>query len=83
MLKIYTYPRSRSLRVLWVLEEIGVSYETIRVDFVDQGEGVRSPHPRGKVPFFVDGSVSIEEMSTPRYITVFHRFILIAAIYQR
>ena len=31
-MKIYTYPKSRSLRVLWALEEMGAEYEPIRVD---------------------------------------------------
>lgn len=31
-MQIYTFPGSRSLRVLWTLEELGVEYETIKVD---------------------------------------------------
>lgn len=50
-MKIYTYPKSRSLRVLWVLEEIGVTYEAIKVDLFNRGSNVKSPHPLGKVPF--------------------------------
>lgn len=60
-MKIYTYPKSRSLRVLWALEEIGAIYEPIRVDILSQDLGEKSPHPYGKVPFFTDGSVSISE----------------------
>ncbi|EOW6646474.1 glutathione S-transferase family protein [Cronobacter muytjensii] len=31
---IYTYPKSRSLRVLWTLEELGVNYESIKADIL-------------------------------------------------
>ncbi|EJD6081102.1 MULTISPECIES: glutathione S-transferase family protein [Providencia] len=60
-MKIYTFPRSRSLRVLWTLEELGVDYETVRVDMFSDKPKVKSPHSRGKVPLMVDGDVSIEE----------------------
>ncbi|MBX7020530.1 glutathione S-transferase [Providencia rettgeri] len=59
-MKIYTFPRSRSLRVLWTLEELGVDYETVRVDMFSDKPKVKSPHSRGKVPLMVDGDVSIE-----------------------
>ncbi|MDC9580590.1 glutathione S-transferase family protein [Xenorhabdus sp. PR6a] len=60
-MKIYTFPKSRSLRVLWTLEELGVSYDTIKVDLLNDIPSVTSPHSRGKVPFMVDGDISIEE----------------------
>jgi len=60
-LKIYTYPKSRSLRVLWTLEEIGIAYEPIKVDLLSQNPEVKSPHPYGKVPFLIDEHVSISE----------------------
>ncbi|NCI16607.1 glutathione S-transferase family protein [Cronobacter muytjensii] len=58
---IYTYPKSRSLRVLWTLEELGVNYESIKADILCETPAVASPHPRGKVPFLVDGDVSVCE----------------------
>lgn len=61
MLKIYTYPKSRSLRVLWTLEEMGIDYETVKVDLLTAEPRVKSPHLRGKVPFMTDGEVSIGE----------------------
>ncbi|NMW27008.1 glutathione S-transferase family protein [Escherichia fergusonii] len=60
-MKIYTYPKSRSLRVLWALEEIGISYDTVRVDLFNPDSKVKSPHPFGKVPFLIDEEVSISE----------------------
>ncbi|MGB8927786.1 MAG: glutathione S-transferase family protein, partial [Pantoea agglomerans] len=41
-MKIYTYPKSRSLRVLWALEEMGVNYESIRVDLLNPASEVKS-----------------------------------------
>lgn len=60
-MKIYTFPKSRSLRVLWTLEELGVTYETIKVDLFCQEPEIKSPHSRGKVPFMIDGDIAIEE----------------------
>ena len=34
MMKLYWAPRTRSLRALWVIEEIGHTYERIRLDLV-------------------------------------------------
>ncbi|WP_105679165.1 glutathione S-transferase family protein [Cronobacter dublinensis] len=58
---VYTYPKSRSLRVLWTLEELGVDYDSIKADILFETPTVMSPHPRGKVPFLVDGEVAICE----------------------
>lgn len=60
-MQIYTYPKSRSLRVLWVLEELRISYETTKVDLLEPNPAVKSPHPRGKVPHLIDGNISIGE----------------------
>lgn len=58
---IYTYPKSRSLRVLWLMEELGESYQTERVDLTHSESGTRSPDPAGRVPFLVDGEVKMSE----------------------
>jgi glutathione S-transferase len=55
---------SRSMRVVWVLEEIGVEYDYVKVDLL-KGEG-RSPgylaiNPAGKVPVLVDGDFTLTE----------------------
>ncbi|EOD4282756.1 glutathione S-transferase N-terminal domain-containing protein [Klebsiella oxytoca] len=56
-MQIYTYPKSRSLRVLWVLEELRISYETIKVDLLEPNPAIKSPHPKGKVPYQIDDNV--------------------------
>lgn len=60
-MNIYTYPKSRSLRVIWALEELGATYNTIKVDFTNSVSSVKSPHPYGKVPFLEDGNCAISE----------------------
>ncbi|HGY1166997.1 glutathione S-transferase N-terminal domain-containing protein [Citrobacter freundii] len=44
------------MRVLWVLEELRISYETIKVDPLEPNPAIKSPHPRGKVPYQIDGN---------------------------
>lgn len=61
MLTLYYAPKSRSIRALWMLEEIGCPYERSLVD-IRTGKG-RTPeylklNPHGKVPTLVhDGAV--------------------------
>lgn len=63
-MKVYGCANSRSLRVMWTLEEIGVSYDYQRVDLAS-GAG-RAPeylriNPAGKVPALVVGDVVLTE----------------------
>lgn len=64
MFKLYGYPRSRSTRALWTLEEAGAPYEYVVVDLV-KGEqrqaGYLSLNPTGKVPTLVDGDFVLTE----------------------
>ncbi|PHM45339.1 glutathione S-transferase [Xenorhabdus mauleonii] len=60
-MKIYTYPKSRSLRVLWAIEEIGIPYDSVKVDLFNPDSDIKSPHPRGKIPFCTDEDISISE----------------------
>lgn len=59
--KIYTYPKSRSLRVLWTLEEIGAPYTAIKTDLLSRQPQVKSPHPFGKVPYLTSQDISLGE----------------------
>ena len=63
-MKIYGYPKSRSLRALWAAEEAGAQYEFITVD-LGQGES-RQPdylkiNPGGKVPALEDDGMILTE----------------------
>lgn len=63
-LKLYWAPRSRSFRILWLLEEIGAPYERVLVD-IHKGEQstdeYKKINPMAKVPALVDGDASIAE----------------------
>jgi len=64
MVKLYWAPRTRSSRPRWMLEELGVPYELVRVDM--QKAEHKSPehrkvHPLGAVPALVDGEVTMFE----------------------
>jgi glutathione S-transferase len=63
MLKLYGVPRSRAMRSLWMLEELGVPYENVGVDFIT---GTKSPdfkqlNPNGHIPVLQDGDLVLWE----------------------
>ncbi|MBQ0724055.1 MAG: glutathione S-transferase family protein [Cycloclasticus sp.] len=72
MLKLYAYPRSRSTRVVWMLEEIGVDYEFIKIELLQgagQVEAYLKIHADGKVPAIDDdGFVLTESAAIMSYI---------------
>lgn len=66
MLKLYYAPRTRALRPRWVLEELGVPYELVRIDLSARQN--RKPeylavHPLGSVPALDDDGTVIFESS--------------------
>lgn len=74
MLTLYHAPRSRSFRILWLLEEIGAPFELKLVSIRrGDGSGVRdpmNPHPHGKVPAIVhDGVPVFETTAIALYLT--------------
>jgi len=64
MITLYGVPRTRSLRVSWLLEELGLEWD---YQFIDFASGYnRSPeflaiNPCGKVPALVDGELCLTE----------------------
>ena len=64
MMTLYSFPHSRSLRVAWTLEELGLEYQCQHVA-LDKGEGQSAEHlarhPDGKVPVIEDGDVHLFE----------------------
>jgi len=67
-MKLYGFSQSRSFRALWALEESGLDYEYIPVNFgSEEGpHGNRSPeylalNPQGKVPTLIDGGLTLTE----------------------
>lgn len=63
-MKVFGWPNTRSLRVVWALEEAGASYEYVPVNLM-RGEGRRptylSVNPGGKVPALQDGDLVLTE----------------------
>src|ERR1700716_408735 len=65
MLTVHHLNNSRSQRVLWLLEELGVPYEEIRYER-DQKSMLAPPellavHPLGQSPVITDGGLTIAE----------------------
>ena len=70
-MKLYHSKGSRSARVLWLLEELGVEYEIETLPF--DPKALRSPdylaNPFGKVPVFVDdGATMFESVAIMQYL---------------
>ena len=61
MLKLYHAPRTRSARIYWLLEELGLPYELDTIAFVPPLTAFSQRTPVGKVPVLVDGEVTICE----------------------
>ena len=65
MIKVHHLNNSRSLRVLWLLEEIGLDYEVIRYQrdakTMLAPASLRRIHPLGKSPIIEDGSLRLAE----------------------
>ncbi len=72
MLKVYGFPNTRTLRVTWMLEELGLDYEYQLVDMT-KGES-QSPqylgiNPAGKVPSLeADGAILTESLAIINYL---------------
>jgi glutathione S-transferase len=65
MIRVHHLERSRSQRVLWLLEELGVEYEIVRYErdpatLLATAE-LQAVHPLGKSPVIVDGDVTVAE----------------------
>jgi glutathione S-transferase len=63
-MKLYEFAPTRSIRVRWTLQELGVDFEAVTVNLI-AGEH-RSPeflkiNPAGKLPVLVDGDTILTE----------------------
>lgn len=65
MIKIHHLNNSRSQRILWLLEEIGVAYELVAYQRDSETnlapDSLKEIHPLGKSPVLEDGDVKIAE----------------------
>jgi glutathione S-transferase len=61
MLTLYYAPRTRSVRIRWLLEELELPHELRRVPFAPPQAMFTQATPSGKFPVLVDGGVVIFE----------------------
>ncbi len=64
MIKLYGVPRSRSLRVSWALEELGLDWQYHFIDFAkgdSRSDAFLAVNPCGKVPALVENDLVITE----------------------
>ena len=62
-MKLYHCSNARSLRPLWALEEMGLDYELVNMEFPPRfmHEGYLDINPLGTVPPFTDGDLTMTE----------------------
>ena len=61
MIKVFHSPRSRSLRVIWMLEEMGLAYEVEPGSLMQPSEAFLKVNPTRTLPVLVDGETVITE----------------------
>jgi glutathione S-transferase len=67
MLTLHHLNYSRSIRVLWLLEELGIEYDLVKYE---RDANFRAPpelkaiHPLGKAPVLVDGDLTLAESAS-------------------
>ncbi|ASP35131.1 glutathione S-transferase family protein [Labrenzia sp. VG12] len=59
MYKIIGFPRTRAMRVMWLLEELGEAYDIDPA--LPQSDAARAVNPSGKVPILMEGDTAITE----------------------
>ena len=74
MLTLFHAPKSRSSRVIWLLEELGAKYEIKYTNIARMdgsgGSDAENPHPYKKVPAIVhDGALVTESAAVFAYLT--------------
>jgi len=61
MVTLFHAPLTRSVRVLWLLEELGLPYELAAVQFTPPAKPFAQATPGGKLPAIRDGDVTMFE----------------------
>ncbi len=69
--KLYGVSGSRAIRSLWAIEEIGVEYEHVPVNFMEESKKVEylAVNPNGRIPALQDGDITLfESMAINLYL---------------
>lgn len=61
MIKVFHAPRSRSMRVLWMAEEMGLPYEVEPGSLMAPSEALLAANPSRTLPVLVDGDTILTE----------------------
>jgi glutathione S-transferase len=61
MIKLYHAQRTRSIRIVWLLEELGIPYELVTVAFNPPRHSFEQNTPAGKFPVIEDGALTMFE----------------------
>ncbi len=74
MLTIYHTPQTRSLRIVWLAEEMGIAYQTVSVAFGGPyPDEFKTVSPLGQLPAITDGAVTmIESIAIMQYLLAKH-----------
>lgn len=72
MITLYGTPKSRALRVSWLLEELGIEWQFHFIDFAkgeNKSESFLALNPSGKMPVLTDGDfILTESAAIMRYL---------------
>lgn len=68
MITLYHHPRTRSSRFIFLLEELGITYDIHRIANIRRPDGSggvdpENPHPHGKSPALKDGATLVFEFT--------------------
>jgi glutathione S-transferase len=73
MIKVFHAPRSRSLRVLWMAEELGLDYEVEAGSLFAPSEAFLAANPTRTLPAMIDGDTVItESIAILQYLAAKH-----------
>jgi glutathione S-transferase len=71
MYQVYGLKRNRTMRVLWMLEEVGAPYELIEA--APRSDAIKALNPSGKVPALKDGDlVATDSVAICQYLADKH-----------
>ena len=71
MIKLHGVPMSRAARSIWAIEEVGVEYELVPTNFLEDSKKPEylAINPNGRIPTLVDGDLTLfESMAINLYL---------------